>query len=207
MLLQICSPFPQSLQINASKCPPITLLTTYSADKRQAPAPLHILKNYNLALSASKQPPEIPQTLLDTFAVRESVFVNEQGVVPLKHHVDYVDSISWHWVLYSPPSTSDPEEKSKPIASLRLVPPPHPPHPEPGASFEAPASDVLVGTAEERFAAPEKAAKANWKTRIDRKTTFHDGQEPYLQLGRLCVLPELRGKGCADFLLNEVVTC
>ncbi len=58
---------------------------------------------------------------------------------------------------------------SKPIGTIRLVPFPHPPHPEPGSSY-------------------------------------HDGKEPYIKLGRLAVAKEFRGSGLARMLVSASMT-
>jgi predicted GNAT family N-acyltransferase len=82
---------------------------------------------------------------------------------------------------------------SKPIGTIRLVPFPHPPHPEPGSSY---AADAL-----------ETASPSNSPAYIvDRATTFHDGKEPYIKLGRLAIVKDFRGSGIAKLLVSAAMT-
>lgn len=160
----------------------------------QPPPRVH-LHSFNRSLPASQQPPSIPQTFLDALSIREQVFVTEQKAVPLKHHTDTDDARSCHWVLYLPPSS--PSEKPKPIGTIRLVPSPHAPHPEPGSKYDVPPDDSIESQgAEEVFFAPDPVAM------IDRPTDFYDGAEPYVKLGRLCVVKEERGRKVADLLIQ-----
>jgi len=128
--------------------------------------------------------------------VRERVFVNEQHAVPIQHHMDRDDARSCHWVLYSTTSS----EEQRPIGTIRLVPYPHYPHPMPGARFEAPSDEVPFDSPEDRFSAPLP------KLAVDRATDLHDGIEPYVKLGRLCVLKEFRGKRYADVLIQTALS-
>ena len=41
----------------------------------------------------------------------------------------------------------------------------------------------------------------------DRKTQFHDGEETYVKLGRLCVVKEEREKRYADLLIQAALDC
>lgn len=86
--------------------------------------------------------------------------------------------------------------KSLPIGTIRLVPFPHPPHPEPGSSY---AADALE-TAEN----PESSDPPPYI--IDRATTYHDGKEPYIKLGRIAVLQEFRGSGIAKLLVGAAMS-
>lgn len=61
------------------------------------------------------------QIFLDAMTVREDVFCNEQGC-PLANELDDDDPRSWQWVAYD-------SEHNRPVGVVRLVPPPHPPHP------------------------------------------------------------------------------
>ena len=82
--------------------------------------------------------------------------------------------------------------KTQPIGTIRLVPFPHTPHPEPGSIYTA---DAL-----ETGPSPESADPPPYI--VDRATTFHDGKEPYIKLGRIAVLKEFRGSGIAKLLAN-----
>jgi predicted GNAT family N-acyltransferase len=82
--------------------------------------------------------------------------------------------------------------KTQPIGTIRLVPFPHTPHPEPGSIYTADALET--GPSQESSDPPPYI--------IDRVTTFHDGKEPYIKLGRIAVLKEFRGLGIAKLLAN-----
>lgn len=174
----------------------VSFLNTTTISLQPPPGPL--LHSYNLAFPAlsSLQPPSVPKTLRDSFSVRETVFVNEQKAVPLQHHIDSDDARALHWVLYShPSSTSAPI----PIGTVRLVPPPHYPHPEEGARFEAPLASVPAPDPKLLFTAPLP------EYIVDKKTNLHDGIEPYIKLGRLCVVKEYRGQMLADLVIQAVL--
>jgi predicted GNAT family N-acyltransferase len=66
--------------------------------------------------------PFIPPLFSDAMTIRFQVFCAEQGC-STANELDEDDSRSWHWVAY------DDTPSHKPIACLRLVPPPHAPHP------------------------------------------------------------------------------
>ncbi|KAI6083865.1 hypothetical protein F4821DRAFT_181441 [Hypoxylon rubiginosum] len=100
------------------------------------------------------------------------------------------------------------ETRSMPIGTMRVVPFPHPPHPPPGARYvgnvlqeeepddqEAggdggaigrPRSRTLTSIEEERQASALPYGH-------DKPTTYHDGKEPYVKLGRVAVISEFRG--------------
>ena len=81
--------------------------------------------------------------------------------------------------------------KTTPIGTIRLVPFPHAPHPEPGSKFTFDAS-------EEESSSPPPYI-------IDRATTYHDGFEPYIKLGRIAVVKEFRGAGISKILANAAI--
>lgn len=85
----------------------------------------------------------LPSGFIDAMTVREEVYVQEQNV-PLENELDEDDKRSFHWVAYasvSAKSTSPARDEKlegsrrssgstkMPIGTIRLVPPPHPPHP------------------------------------------------------------------------------
>jgi predicted GNAT family N-acyltransferase len=133
--------------------------------------------------------------------VREIVFVKEQKAVTLPHHLDPDDARSCHWVFYAPASEQSLSGDSplQPIGTIRLVPYPHGPHPERGASYEAPSRYAPVEDSETFFRHPPP------KYQVDRATSLHDGKEPYLKLGRLCVVKEFRGKKLGDVLIQAAL--
>ncbi|KAL9087395.1 MAG: hypothetical protein Q9165_006692 [Trypethelium subeluteriae] len=86
---------------------------------------------------SSPTPPDtIPQLFIDAMTVRTSVFVSEQSV-PLSAEFDSDDPRSFHWIAYASVSTSSTSSdtaspsvtRRTPVATIRLVPPPHPPDP------------------------------------------------------------------------------
>ncbi|KAI9721209.1 MAG: hypothetical protein M1812_002370 [Candelaria pacifica] len=162
------------------------------------PPPGDALANYNRILSFSDQPPEVPSIFKEAMSIREEVFVDEQHV-PLVDEFDADDARSCHWVVYASVSNSQRGESGEgrkssetarmPVGTVRLVPPPHPPHPEPGTTH-------AIDNAE------AKEPKINGE---QRKTSMHDGEEPYVKLGRLATLKPYRGLGLGRLLLNAAV--
>jgi predicted GNAT family N-acyltransferase len=157
------------------------------------------LRYFDRSLPASQQAATIPKTFCDALTVREEVFVKEMGAIPLIHHTDTDDARSWHWVLYSTPS-EEWEATGRPIGTIRLVPYPHHPRPSPCDRYEAPGPDIPCQDSETVFLAPHPP----WIR--DRATTLHDGIEPYLKIGRMCVLQEFRGKRLADSLIQTALS-
>jgi len=170
------------------------------------------LDNYDRQYRSSGQPEGIPKVFLDAMEVREQVFVVEQDI-PLENEFDADDPRSCHWVIYASISTTTQpeitddkgeiiqrkksESKSQPVGTIRLVPFPHPPHPEPGSSYAADALETDPNVVDLSEAPPFI---------VDRATTYHDGKEPYIKLGRLAVLKEFRGSGVAKMLVNAAMS-
>ena len=143
----------------------------------------------------------IPEGFIDAMIVREEVYVKEQGV-PLESELDDDDRRSYHWVAYAsvPAKISSPEMKAAngdaarrksnstkiPIGTIRLVPPPHPPHPSPDSKYEPEASS----------------------TSTDRKDSpiAHDKKEAYIKIGRLAVIPEFRKAGISKLLIDQALS-
>lgn len=73
---------------------------------------------------ADPRPKGAPQIFLDAMDVRIKVFCDEQNCA-LEPELDEDDPRSWHWVAYS---TGGPGP-DEPLAVIRIVPPPHGPHP------------------------------------------------------------------------------
>jgi predicted GNAT family N-acyltransferase len=69
---------------------------------------------------ANPRPKEAPRLFLDAMNVRIKVFCDEQNCA-LEPELDEDDPRSWHWVAYS--------ENNEPVSVIRIVPPPHGPHP------------------------------------------------------------------------------
>jgi predicted GNAT family N-acyltransferase len=189
--------------------------------------------NWDKSLPASEQPnpSAIPRTFFDAMTVRTEVFVKEQGV-PQENEFDDDDPRSAHWVIYASvnqtisPAVTDPETgrvlrprqsetRSVPIGTLRLVPFPHPPHPKPGGEYW---DGVLVNSEQDGAVANGNGNGTSGQTTADgktteqtptfvpdRPTTYHDGIEPYVKLGRLAVLREFRGRGIAGQLIRTAI--
>ena len=186
-------------------------------------------------VSHDKQPPDVvPAVFRDAMEVRESVFVNEQKV-PLQYELDADDPRSCHWVTYASvnwttePEVRDPETgaivrprrsvtRSQPVATIRVVPFPHPPHPvnggwyingelqpplpgqqsqdqqQPGNTAPSPAAAAASPEAQpgHRRASTSMTPAPGLSYTIDRETQFHDGREPYVKVGRLAVVRQFR---------------
>lgn len=125
------------------------------------------------------------------------------------------------------------ETQSVPIGTVRLVPFPHPPHPVTGGVYvdgelvgispsttDAPSnpngdSNGATTTPATKDATPTASTTETTATTAqppqnptftpDRPTTFHDGVEPYVKLGRLAVTKEFRGRGIAGQLIRTAV--
>jgi predicted GNAT family N-acyltransferase len=113
------------------------------------------------------------------------------------------------------------ETKTVPIGTIRLVPFPHPPHPSVGGVYEdgkliATEASLSVETgqaggkvdhdiAEAMVESEQRRVSAVQPYGADRPTTFHDGKEAYVKLGRLAVVKELRGHGIARLLARAAL--
>ncbi|PTB75894.1 hypothetical protein M440DRAFT_1334193 [Trichoderma longibrachiatum ATCC 18648] len=169
------------------------------------------LEGFQLGVPRSKIPATIPRTFLDAMEVREEVFVREQGV-PQANEFDIDDPRSCHWVIYvSVNKTEVPEirneqghivrprkssTRSTPVGTIRMVPFPHDPHPKPGGEYW---NGVLKGE-ENGNTIPSSRPFVK-----DRPTTFHDGKEPYIKLGRLAVIKNYRGLSFAGQLVRSAL--
>lgn len=106
------------------------------------------------------------------------------------------------------------------LGTIRLVPFPHPPHPRSGGVYingeltnaGSPASvvarpafsgqDVSMLSTDE---AQRVVYPSVWPPAVDDATELHDGQEPYVKLGRLSVLKEYRGRGIGSQLIDAAI--
>ncbi|VBB78325.1 Putative protein of unknown function [Podospora comata] len=189
------------------------------------------LWNYNRHKTHEDQPGNIPKAFLDAMSVREKVYVEEQGVA-LENEFDSDDHRSCHWVIYASvlttilPAILDPRTgrlvrprvtrtTSLPIGTLRLVPFPHSAHPRNGGIYLngllTNVGDPVRPRSSETVQAlqPQEIQGGNRRNSLyirDFPTTFHNGQEPYVKLGRLAVLKEYRNKGIAGQLVRAAVT-
>ncbi|KAI9781566.1 MAG: hypothetical protein M1816_002238 [Peltula sp. TS41687] len=158
------------------------------------PAPGESILTYNHALPPSAQPDEVPRDFVAAMTVRRAVFVDEQHVAP-ENELDADDHRSFHWVLYVSVShmTRDGSRKGSetskiPAATMRLVPPPHAPHPS---------SDNGHQTEHADGSKPSRSPT--------RASALHDGKEPYAKLGRLATLPAYRGLGLAGLVVSNAL--
>ncbi|KAF4338844.1 hypothetical protein FBEOM_7267 [Fusarium beomiforme] len=177
------------------------------------------LEGYKRGAPLEEQPPLISQTFLDAMEVREQVFVKEQNV-PAENEFDDDDPRSCHWVVYA--SVNKVEElevrdqegnviqprksstRSTPIGTIRLVPFPHDPHPKNGGRYwNGILQDENGNTNEDKNGKTPSEFKPYIR---DRETTFHNGNEPYVKLGRLAVIKEFRGHGISGLLINTVLS-
>ncbi|KAK6208298.1 ribosomal protein S5 [Pestalotiopsis sp. IQ-011] len=164
------------------------------------------LEGYDRSKPHDQQKASIPRAFMDAMEVREEVFVREQGV-PLEFEHDKDDAKSLHWVIYTSVNRiidheiKDPktgaviqpkrsETRSVPIGTLRCVPFPHPPHPQPGGRY---VDNVLQNEEVNTLDAKQMARRtSSLPYGHDAPTSLHDGQEPYMKLGRLAVLKPYR---------------
>ncbi|KAI2468289.1 acyl-CoA N-acyltransferase [Annulohypoxylon bovei var. microspora] len=178
----------------------------------------------------SEQPAHIPKVFLDAMEVREAVFVQEQGVpLPYEFDADDPRSCHWV-VYASVNRTTAPEERdprtgevtrprrsetrTTPIGTLRVVPFPHPPHPPAGARYvgnvlqedsdSLPSGNTGTTTTRPRTrtltSVDEERQASALPFGADPPTTYHDGKEPYVKLGRVAVIPTFRGHHIASQL-------
>ncbi|KAK8245211.1 acyl-CoA N-acyltransferase [Phyllosticta capitalensis] len=193
--------------------------------------PTPTIANYDASLRASEQTAaDIPQTFKDAMTVRERVFVEEQNI-PLENEFDADDPRSFHWVVYASvgatgstngfqPSNgatngseteqeerrrSDPSAYRVAVGVVRLVPPPHPPHPAPSDahaldnSLAAPATFVpkTNGTASPNG---NGHARSHSSDDLDTHTA-----PPYIKLGRLAILKPYRKLGLSSLLVRTAL--
>ncbi|KAI0124862.1 acetyltransferase [Xylariales sp. AK1849] len=171
------------------------------------------LDGYDRSKPHDQQVASIPSVFCEAMEVREAVFVKEQGW-SLEDEHDSDDARSCHWVAYASvnrvidheqvdhstgqvvrPRRS--ETRTQPIGTLRIVPFPHPAHPQDGGRYAAnmvPQSEDLGSQGGADLTASQEAREsAPMPYGPDRATTFHDGREPYVTLGRVAVISEFRG--------------
>ncbi|KAI9845907.1 MAG: hypothetical protein M1837_004443 [Sclerophora amabilis] len=164
------------------------------------------ISGYDRAALSSAQASSVPQTFVEAMSVRETVFVEEQHVA-LNNEFDMDDARSFHWVVYASVANtidatpgkggrkgSGSETARMPVGTIRLVPPPHPPHPEPGSQHKIDNNNA-EGAAAAPVASEGRAVRSKW----------HDGKEPYVKLGRVATLPAYRGLGLGRLLVNAAL--
>lgn len=134
----------------------------------------------------------------DAVAVREEVFVKEQGV-PLENELDEDDHRSFHWVVYAsvaavctpahrqhnhhhPGHTGGSSTARIPVGTIRLVPPPHSPHEQ---------------TTPPTYYHPHHPVSPPPSAREERN---------YIKLGRLATIHAFRGLGIGKLLVETALT-
>lgn len=177
------------------------------------------LEGYRVGARDDQQPSHIPRPFLDAMEIRNDVYVQEQGV-PLQNEFDSDDPRCCHWVAYASVHKTEEQEvrdeagnvvqprksstRTTPIGTLRLVPFPHEPHPKSGGHYW---NGVLQDPDDQDKAAAEAEAdpESRRSYKADRATTFHDGKESYVKLGRLAVQKSFRGNRIAGLLVTTVL--
>lgn len=118
-----------------------------------------------------------PPVFKDAMHIRTVVFVDEQHC-SLENELDEDDHRSWQWVVYA---TNDQdgssEDKATPVGVIRLVPPPHAPH-------------------------PNHSAGANGGGGQDN---HQEADKSYVKLTRIAILPEFRRHGLGRVLVNAAL--
>lgn len=127
--------------------------------------------------ATNPNPPSNPRLFTDAMTVRDKVFVDEQKCHP-DSEMDEDDARSWMWVMYDTAPRSGTESKPKPIAVVRLVPPPHAPH------------EDLNPVVEEG---------------VDTAETLRKEKMPFIRLTRVAVLEEYRGLGLSRKLVEHAL--
>jgi predicted GNAT family N-acyltransferase len=177
------------------------------------------LEGYRPGAPPESQPATLPNTFLDAMEVRGAVFVEEQGV-PSENEFDPDDPRSCHWVAYASVNTLEEQEirnvegniiqprrsvtRTTPIGTIRVVPFPHEPHPELGGEYWN--GELMNPSHTDKITeSTERRLSMQMPFGTDRKTTLHDGKEPYVKIGRLAVLKGYRSHGIAKLLVSTVL--
>ncbi|KAJ9667214.1 hypothetical protein H2201_002735 [Coniosporium apollinis] len=188
------------------------------------PPPGPSISNYDRHSPSTAQSASVPATFKEAMSIREAVFVEEQHVPleneldyddPRSFHWVVYASVG---TSSSSPSGSRPSTRSRKdstsaedrrqeerrrssatasrvaVGTIRLVPPPHPPHPSPGTAHKIDNKEVPLSSS------PEQA-----ESRHPLPTPLHDNREPYVKLGRLATLQPYRGLGLARLLVNAAL--
>ncbi|KAI9863416.1 MAG: hypothetical protein M1813_003858 [Trichoglossum hirsutum] len=150
--------------------------------------PGHSIERYDRSIPSQEQNESVPQYFKDCMEVREEVFVKEQKV-PLENELDKDDARSFHWVVFASVATGthkggrkNSQTSQVPVATIRLVPPPNPPHP-----------------------APRSEHKIDNESTSSTETSAPRHNEPYVKLSRLATIPTYRRLGLGRLLINTVL--
>lgn len=171
------------------------------------PQPGAAVAHYDRKQTHDHQTSPIPQVFREAMSVREEVYVTGQGV-PIEGEFDDDDARSFHWVIYasvgntakpfshdgSPDITRRASESTASrvaIGTIRLVPPPHAPHPAPENKIK-----TTDGTTNDEPPRSDSVASV----------ISFEPDEPYIKLGRLAVLEPYRKLGLSKLLINAALT-
>lgn len=103
---------------------------------------------------ADPRPAGAPKEFLDAMDIRIKVFCDEQNCA-IEPELDEDDPKSWSWIAYQklPGSNQD-----IPVSTIRLTPPPHPPHPN---GFDDPNEEPYVKLSRVATIAEARGQKLN----------------------------------------------
>lgn len=141
----------------------------------------------------------VPEGFINSMIVREEVFVKEQGVL-LENELDYDDRRSYAWTAYVSmpfhkqrnyedgqchPLRRNSNSTKYPVGTIRLVPPPN--------------------TTDHEYDKHRKMDGSPYEGSI--KSNVHNGKEPFIKLGRLCLLKDFRKvTNIASLLVDMALT-
>jgi len=155
------------------------------------------IKDYNRTLPNESQPDTIPPVFLDAMAVRDEVFVGEQGV-PFENEMDSDDQRAYHFVAYASvarrPSQAD---ASTDGAS-------DPPEEPKGRRESTQSAAIKVPAGVIRLIPPHDVASVEPTAQTAPHHTVFPN-EPYALLGRLAVSPPYRRLGLGRLLVNAAL--
>ena len=203
-----------------------------SPDSLNLPIPKLPFTNANRrsrSFSPSRFSPTPEQILQDALDIRYRVFVLEQDCAA-DNEVDEDDGRSWHWVAYRLGGTafegnegssggretdgssgsgecsgggSSTVGRFEPVACVRLIPPPHPPHPSSLAAAHNPNQVDYQAHQSKTHVYGDSQTHGEETVPKDERTKSEAG---YIKLGRLAVLPQARRHGLARILCSEALT-
>lgn len=182
------------------------------------------LEGFQHGSPLDQQPPTIPEPFLDAMEVRQKVFVQEQKI-SVENEFDADDPRCCHWVVYASVNKSEQLEvrdehdnliqprksvtRKTPIGTIRLVPFPHDPHPIKGGKYwNGQLQETNDKTSQDGESKSDEGSPTTEEPRkfvVDQPTSFHDGKEPYVKLGRLAVVKEFRGHRIAGLLVTTLL--
>jgi predicted GNAT family N-acyltransferase len=161
------------------------------------PPPGAHISNYNRSLLPNDQPDSIPRLFLDAMAVREAVFVHEQGV-QLDRELDADDPRAYHWIAYASVSRRGSNDAASSTTTTTADPPEGRRESESSTAIRVP-----VGTI--RLLPPFDPHADNSHTAQIAPHPSVAVAESYVLLGRLAVAPAYRGLGLGRLLVSAAL--